>query len=164
MGWKSARCQPIGVAPARRRSRSAARLAILGAVKRILMAIAALVVGFPAQLAMAQQELPLPRFVSLRTNEVNLRAGPGIRFPIEWVLVRRGMPVEVLAHDDTWRKIRDHQGVEGWVHQQGLAGRRSALVAGTVRTLHRRPERGSAIVATLDPGVLLMLAECKRGW
>ncbi len=114
--------------------------------------------------ACAQADLPLPRFVSLRSAEVNLRAGPGIRFPIEWVFVRRGMPVEVIAHDDTWRKIRDHQGVEGWVHQQGLTGRRTALVAGTIRTLHRRADRASPVIATLDPGVLLSLQECKKGW
>ncbi|MDX2103475.1 MAG: SH3 domain-containing protein [Alphaproteobacteria bacterium] len=131
---------------------------------RWLVAAAVAAIALGSVPVKAERDLPLPRFVSLRTNEVNLRAGPGVRYPIEWVMVRRGMPVEVLAHYDTWRKIRDHQGVEGWVHQQGLTGRRSALVAGAIRALHRRADRGSPVIATLEPGVLLQLSECKAGW
>lgn len=62
--------------------------------------------------------LPLPRFVSLRSGEVNLRTGPGARYPVEWVLVYRHMPVEIIAEFDTWRKIRDWQGTVGWVHNR----------------------------------------------
>ena len=51
--------------------------------------------------------LPLPRFVSLRSAEVNMRAGPSVRYPVEWVYRRAGLPVEVIAEFDTWRKVRD---------------------------------------------------------
>src|SRR3546814_8908608 len=64
--------------------------------------------------------LPIPRYVTLRASEVNVRAGPGVRYPIEWVYQRQNLPVEVVAEFDTWRKIRDPDGVEGWVHQQVL--------------------------------------------
>jgi len=68
--------------------------------------------------------LPLPRFASLRTEEVNLRTGPGERYPIEWVLTRKDMPVEIVDEHENWRRVRDWQGTEGWVHQRMVSGRR----------------------------------------
>jgi SH3-like domain-containing protein len=108
--------------------------------------------------------LPLPRFVSLRSEEVNLRAGPGVRYPVEWVFRRRNLPVEVLAEFEQWRRIRDSAGTEGWVHQSMLSGRRYALVAGEIRTLRRQPESGAGAVARLEPGVVGQLLECRESW
>ena len=108
--------------------------------------------------------LPLPRFVSLRSEEVNLRAGPGVRYPVEWVFRRRNLPVEVLAEFEQWRRIRDSTGTEGWVHQSMLSGRRYAVVAGELRTLRRGPEPGAAAVARLEPGVVGQLLECRDAW
>ncbi len=70
----------------------------------------------------------LPRFASLRAGEVNVRTGPGVRYPVEWVFVYRHMPIEIVAEFDTWRKVRDWQGTEGWVHLSMLSGRRTAIV------------------------------------
>jgi SH3-like domain-containing protein len=81
----------------------------------------------------------LPRFVSLRASEVNLRTGPGIRYPIEWVFKRRDLPVEVVDEFESWRRIRDWEGTLGWVHQSMLRGRRTALVTGEPRVLRRAP-------------------------
>jgi SH3-like domain-containing protein len=106
----------------------------------------------------------LPRYLSLRSDEVNLRTGPGVRYPVDWVLQRRNMPVEVLAQSDNWRKIRDWQGTEGWVHQSMLSGRRYALVTGETRPIHRQPEPTSPNVAKLEPGVVAQLIECKDQW
>lgn len=117
-----------------------------------------------AQSLGAETKLPIPRFVSLRSAEVNLRTGPGTTYPIEWVYVRRGFPVEVIAEFDIWRKIRDWQGTIGWVHQSMLDGRRTALVVGEVRMLRREPSRGSAPVARLAPGVIGRLQECAGDW
>ena len=75
--------------------------------------------------------LPIPRFASLKSDEVNVRTGPGPRYPIDWVFVRKTMPVEVLAEVDTWRKVRSLDGTEGWVHQSMLTGRRTAIVIGS---------------------------------
>jgi SH3-like domain-containing protein len=107
---------------------------------------------------------PLPRFVSLRSDEVNLRTGPGVRYPVDWVLQRRHMPVEVLAEFENWRKIRDWQGTEGWVHQSMLSGRRYAMVTGELRTIRRQPETNSPAVARLEAGVVAQLLECKDQW
>ncbi|MBY0510362.1 MAG: hypothetical protein K2P94_09430, partial [Rhodospirillaceae bacterium] len=79
--------------------------------------------------------LPIPRFVSLRTNPINLRTGPGVRYPVDWVYVRRHLPVEVIGEFDTWRQIRDPDGTEGWVHQQMLSGKRAAIVTKEPRPL-----------------------------
>jgi len=110
--------------------------------------------------------LPLPRFVSLRAEEVNLRSGPGVRYPIDWVITKRDLPVEIIAEFDTWRKIRDHQGSDGWVHQTMLTGRRTVLVsgpAGTQRRLRRTDKDDAASVAVLEAGVIGRLLQCPRG-
>jgi SH3-like domain-containing protein len=107
---------------------------------------------------------PLPRYVSLRSDEVNLRTGPGVRYPVEWVLQRRHMPVEVLAEFENWRKIRDWQGTEGWVHQSMLSGRRYAIMTGDIRAIHRQPDPNSPPVARVEPGVVAQIMECKDQW
>jgi len=108
--------------------------------------------------------LALPRFAALRSDEVNLRTGPGTRFPIEWTFQRRELPVEITREFELWRRIRDPEGTEGWVHQSTLMGRRSAIVRGapgTEAALRRRPEDDAAPVARLRPGVVVRLRQCE---
>lgn len=112
----------------------------------------------------AQTGLPLPRFVSLRADEVNMRAGPGVRYPIEWTYLRAGLPVEITAEFDTWRKIRDWEGTEGWVHQSLLSGKRTVLVTGGRRTLRREPGESAPAVAHLESGVIGALERCRDVW
>ena len=114
--------------------------------------------------AAADKGLPLPRFVALKSDLVNLRAGPGDRYPIEWVFTRRDLPVEIVAEFEHWRKIRDSEGTEGWVHQRMLAGKRSVMIKGEVRPLLATPEPGAPIVARAEPGVIARLQECKGSW
>src|SRR4051812_8080622 len=104
--------------------------------------------------------LPVPRFVSLRSAEVNVRTGPGTRYPVEWVFVRREMPVEITAEFETWRRIRDWEGTEGWVHQSMLTGRRAVLVTGGTRTLRRSAGPGAEPVAQAESGVVGRLLHC----
>lgn len=108
--------------------------------------------------------LPLPRFVTLRPDEVNLRTGPGTRYPIDWVYRRSGMPVEIIDEFDTWRRIRDWQGTEGWVHQSMVQGQRGILVTGKRHTLRRRPETEAPGVALVDAGVVGVLNRCRGDW
>lgn len=107
--------------------------------------------------------LPLPRFASLRAGEVNARTGPGVQYPVDWVFQRQGLPVEVIAEYRTWRKIRDWQGTQGWVHQSLLAGKRTVIVVGGTRTLHAKPEPGARAVAQLEAGVVANLTSCPEG-
>lgn len=109
--------------------------------------------------------LPLPRFVSLKSAEVNIRSGPGTRYPIQWVYHREGLPVEIAEEFDLWRKIRDSEGVSGWVHKSMLGGTRTALVKGKeARVLREDPEEDAPAVLKAAPSVIGKIAECKIEW
>jgi SH3-like domain-containing protein len=103
--------------------------------------------------------LPVPRFVSLRAETVNLRSGPGLRYPMEWVYRRKRLPVEVVAEFETWRRIRDPDGTEGWVHQTMITGRRTGIVRGT-QPLQRSDGDESHPLAILSPGVVVNVQRC----
>lgn len=107
---------------------------------------------------------PLPRFVSLRADTVNLRAGPGSRYPIEYVYHRKGYPLEIVAEFEQWRQVRDWQGTEGWVHERMVNGARNVVIQGAQRLLRASAETNASPVAKLDPGVIAHLLECNPGW
>jgi len=107
---------------------------------------------------------PLPRFASLRADKVNLRTGPGARYPIDWVFQRRGLPVEIIDEFDTWRRIRDWQGTVGWVHESMLQSQRHILVTGERRLLRRSPEESTAGAAFVEAGVVGTLGACEAVW
>src|SRR5271170_753120 len=98
--------------------------------------------------------LPVPRFASLRSDGVNMRTGPGTRYPIDWVFAREGLPVEIIAEYEIWRRVRDPDGAEGWVHKNALSGKRTAIVTGNLRDMYNGTEPQSAIVAHLEPGTV----------
>jgi len=104
--------------------------------------------------------LPLPRFASLRSDEANLRTGPGTRYPVDWIFTRHDLPVEVIAEFDAWRKIRDWQGTEGWVHETFLSPKRTVVVTGERRRLRSEPDAKSPTLAFLDPDVIARLLTC----
>jgi SH3-like domain-containing protein len=106
--------------------------------------------------------LPLPRFVSLRSDEVNLRSGPGARYPVDWIYTRRDLPVEVIAEFEAWRKIRDWQGSEGWVHQSMLSARRMVVITGPQRHLRADADEKAPSLAVLDANVMGRLLTCPR--
>jgi SH3-like domain-containing protein len=108
--------------------------------------------------------LPLPRFVSISSDEVNLRTGPGLRYPIEWILKKDGMPVEIIREFDAWRQIRDKAGDEGWVHKTLLSGRRTAIINDRIRTLYKKPSKDARPVVRLEPGVVATLDRCEKEW
>jgi SH3-like domain-containing protein len=118
----------------------------------------------PAQPAAAQDNLPLPRYASFKSNEVNMRVGPGENFPKQWLYQRAGMPVEIFDQEDTWRRVRDYQGVVGWVRVDLLTSRRTAIVIEARRTLRRTPDAAGRPVAMLEPGVIGRLLECNGDW
>ncbi|WP_372054920.1 SH3 domain-containing protein [Tistrella mobilis] len=107
---------------------------------------------------------PLPRFVSLRSAEVNVRTGPGTRYPVAAIYNRKDLPVEVTAEYENWRKIRDVEGAEGWAHMSLLSGRRTAIIQGEVRTLYNRPAADAVPLLRAEPGVVGRLMACERNW
>lgn len=127
--------------------------------------LAAAAVCLPAlALAAGGSGLKVPRFVSIRSGEVNVRAGPGTRYPVNWVFVQRAMPVEVIVEFDAWRKIRDWQGTEGWVHQSMLSGKRTMIVTGTMQPLRREPAPDAAILAQVEEKTIGKLMRCRGAW
>ena len=131
--------------------------------RRLVLLLIALIVGGGPSLAQAQRNgsgLPLPRFVSLRASEVNMRTGPGVQYPVEWVYQRQNLPMKIVAEFGTWRKVRDWQGTQGWVHQSMLAGRRTLVVTGAERTLRARADTKSPAIAKIEPGVVGQLILC----
>ncbi len=105
----------------------------------------------------------LPRFASLRSDEVNMRAGPGARYRIDWVYRRRDLPVEIEREFDVWRWVVDADGVHGWVHQATLMGRRSFIVQKSDATLRSDASDTASAVAILKPGVVGRIRSCEAG-
>ena len=110
--------------------------------------------------------LPLPRFVSVKSAEVNVRLGPGTDYAVKWSFVRRGLPVEIYQEYGNWRRIRDWTGEDGWIFGPLLSGRRTALVEpwsnGDAARLRKRP--GGRVVAVLEPDVVVRLRGCDGKW
>jgi len=108
--------------------------------------------------------MPVPRFASLKSGEVNMRTGPGTRYPIEWVLSRQSLPVEITAEYDVWRRVRDPDGDEGWVHKSALSGRRTVIVTGGPHDLRDAPDNNAPVLAHLGTGVTGQLLSCGKDW
>ena len=115
--------------------------------------------------------LPLPRFVSLKADKVNMRRGPGKEHPVLWVYKRRGMPLEVIEEYDTWRRVRDVDGAEGWIAVSMLSPNRTGMVRALQPlaesnswALHNKPDANSEIVAEVEPGVIAIVRRCPDVW
>lgn len=106
----------------------------------------------------------VPRFVSLGSSEINVRTGPGSQYPIAWKYVRSGLPVEIVAEFEFWRKIKDHDGSVGWVHKSLLSGKRFASVEGLVRVMYDDPVETARPLLRLEPGVIVRLERCRGDW
>ena len=105
-----------------------------------------------------------PRFLSLKSDLVNLRVGPGRRYPIDWVYKRRGLPLLVIARFEQWRRVRDHEGTRGWVHQSLLSQRRTALTVGGTQTMRTSPSGDAPAILRAEAGVLADLLDCEGDW
>jgi SH3-like domain-containing protein len=112
--------------------------------------------------------LPVPRFVSLKPDRVNVRGGPTRDHEVTFVYTRAGLPVEITAESDNWRRIRDWEGSEGWVYHSLLSGRRTAVVSPKDKdqlvSLRRKPDDGADVVARVQSGVLASVKRCTGSW
>jgi SH3-like domain-containing protein len=109
--------------------------------------------------------LPMPRFASLNAEQVFARMGPGTRFPIKWTYQRANLPVEIIDEFDNWRKIRDIDGEEGWVHQSLLSGKRFVIQHnGENMPLYRKNIDTSRQTAIAESGAILALDSCENQW
>jgi len=155
-----------------------------GGRRRVLAYVLALVLGaFPAADPAAQGAPPapeaaggpqVPRFVSLKSDRVNLRQGPGTEYPTAWVFRRAGLPVEVIKEFEGWRQVRDAEGTTGWVLGSMLSGRRTAVILPwLVRPGQGEPpfavlrdddSEGARAVAQVEAGVLAGIISCDGRW
>jgi SH3-like domain-containing protein len=113
--------------------------------------------------------LPVPRFVSLKSDKVNVRKGPSTDQSIVWVFSRAGLPVEVIAESDNWRRVRDSEGADGWVFHSLLSARRTVLVTPWSKgeehvKLYNSKSTSSRAVAELQSGVLGNVMACDGEW
>jgi SH3-like domain-containing protein len=141
--------------------------------KKIILFFIAFVLLVPPVIAQEDQPpekstssgLPIPRFVSLASEKVFVRTGPALRYPIKWVYGREHMPVEIVQEFDTWRKIRDVDGDDGWVHQSLLSGDRHVIIKGEgEQPLLRAPSEDAPAIAALEAGVIAAANACEGAW
>jgi SH3-like domain-containing protein len=138
----------------------------------ILLAVLAALLPLPAQAAGETPGpvtgLPVPRFDSLKSDRVNVRAGPQKEQDVRWVYTRASMPVEITAEFENWRRIRDWEGAEGWVYHSLLSGRRTAVVVprpnDELVPLFESPDGEANVSARLQSGVLASLKSCTGIW
>jgi SH3-like domain-containing protein len=112
--------------------------------------------------------LPVPRFVSLKADKVNMHIGPAKTYETKWLYQRQGLPVEITAESENWRRIRDSDGTEGWVYHSLLSGKRTGLVTAKqpdeLVAVHAKPDAESAVTAKLERGVVAVVKRCEDGW
>ncbi|SHG87714.1 SH3 domain-containing protein [Marivita hallyeonensis] len=108
--------------------------------------------------------LPLPRFVSMKAAEGNVRRGPSLSHRIDWVYKRRNMPLQITAEHGHWRRVQDRDGAGGWVHYALLSGVRTALVEVDTLNLYAKPDSTSQVNAQLKLGVVAEVRKCDVNW
>lgn len=128
------------------------------------------IVAFSALAAQAQEKrgpitnLPLPRFVSMKATEGNVRRGPSLTHRIDWVFKRRDMPLKITAEHGHWRRVQDRDGAGGWVHYALLSGVRTVLIEQDMTPVYVRPDPNSPIAAAFELGVVARLGACSETW
>lgn len=111
-----------------------------------------------------ETNLPLPRYVSLKTDQGNVRRGPSLSHRIDWVFLRRDMPLRVIAEYGHWRRVVDREGVGGWVHYALISGTRTVIVDEHMLNIRTRPTEAAPATAALEAGVIARLGECNPDW
>lgn len=137
------------------------RRGIYGIILSILMVMAGIA---SAQERGPVTNLPIPRFVSIKASEANVRRGPSLTHRVDWVFQARDLPVEITAEHGHWRRVSDRDGVGGWVHHALLSGVRTAIVNVDLAELHTRPEVNSSLKAQLERNVIGRILSCDGTW
>lgn len=112
----------------------------------------------------AVTNLPLPRYVSLKTGEGNARRGPGLSHRIDWVFTVEGMPLRVTAEYEHWRRVEDIDGAGGWIHYSLLSSARSVLVTQDMAEFLTQPKEGASVAYQAEYGVIGWVQECLPDW
>jgi SH3-like domain-containing protein len=140
---------------------------LLRSMALTMTAVCVLATG--AQAATAERPtpsgMPVPRFVSLKFDKVNARAGPGDDHRLLWVYTVRGLPLQVVAETSEWRRVCDPTGAMAWVHKRTIDGRRTAInTEAQAVTLLRKPKPDAKPAAYLNARAMAALDRCDKGW
>jgi len=137
-----------------------------GYLSRLCLCLVVMLVALPvaARDTGPVTNLPLPRYVSLKAVEGNVRRGPSLTHRIDWVFQRRDMPLRITAEHGHWRRVEDRDGMGGWVHYSLLSGSRTVLIEQDMLTLRTRPETDAPVTAALEAGVIARLGKCGPEW
>lgn len=108
--------------------------------------------------------LPIPRFVSLKATEGNVRRGPSLSHRIDWVFTRRDMPLEITDEFGHWRRVRDRDGAGGWIHYSLLSGVRTVIVEEDMAAMRMKPDPEAPVNARAEAGVIAQLDDCTPDW
>ncbi|MEM6825041.1 MAG: SH3 domain-containing protein [Pseudomonadota bacterium] len=112
----------------------------------------------------AVTNLPIPRYVSMKTSEGNVRRGPSLSHRVDWVFTRRDMPLEITDEYGHWRRVRDLEGAGGWMHYSLLSGARTVIVQEDMVAMSMKPEPGAQVNARAEAGVIARLGACTPDW
>ena len=135
-------------------------------MKTLFMAVALLLFSFGNASAQnliddGETGLAIPRFASLRSNHINARSGPGARYPIEWVYMQKSAPVEIIAEFELWRKIKDWQGSETWVHKSMLTGKRFVkVITPGENNIYAKDDYNAKVIAKVEDEVVGEIKKC----
>ena len=129
--------------------------------RQILAAAALLAAVGPAA---AQSDVELPYWASISVDEARMRKGPSPDVPVTWEYRRKDLPVRVIARFETWRKIEDPDGTQGWMAARLLSRTRTAIVTGGIRPMRESPNVSAAVAYRAEPGVVGRITDCKDGW
>ncbi len=108
--------------------------------------------------------LPLPRYVSMKASEGNVRRGPSLTHRIDWVFTRRDMPLRITAEHGHWRRVEDRDGQGGWIHYSLISGVRTVIVEHELLNIYSRPDPDAPVNAALEAGVIARLGKCGPEW
>lgn len=129
--------------------------------RQIIVAAALMAVVGPAA---AQSDVELPYWASINVDEARMRKGPSPDVPVIWEYRRKDLPVKVVARHETWRKIEDPDGTQGWMAARLLSRTRTAIVTGEIRPMREEASLSAAVAYRAEPGVVGKITDCKNGW
>ena len=130
---------------------------------KLQLVVSLLILLFCLQSSIAiSEETPLPRFASIKSKQVNARTGPNLRYPIKWVFVRQGEPVQVVAEFEQWRKIRDFNQDESWIHMSMLSKKQYGIVIGPELVAMHKDDKARKLIAKLEPETRVEILDCQK--
>ena len=155
-------------------------LSYMSAIVCLIIGVSALLTALPVNQAAALDKidagapetrtvirgsgLPVPRFVSLKSDVVNMRVGPGHEYPLQWIYVRKNLPLKVISEFDAWRKVVDHEGETGWVHGQLVSLKRYGVITSSNAKLRADPNQQASVTVIAEAGVLMEVQYCEGQW